>query len=86
MKTLNDDEKNRNTIADDVKMKEQTMQQVEANHYKIRQRLAILVDDAEEYLEKATAVAATEGRVATTPAEAAEAAYVDDMVSLTRKS
>ena len=43
--------------------------------------MAILVDDGEEYLERATAVAADEGRVAATPAEAAESEYVDDMVS-----
>ena len=36
---------------------------------------------AQEYLERTTAIAAAEGRVAATPAEGAKSEYVDDMVS-----
>ena len=82
MKTLNDAKKNRNAIGGDVKIKHDVMQQVEVKHNKVRQRLAVLIWDAEKYLEEATKVdAVSDGRVAATPAEAAESEYVDDMVS-----
>eukprot|EP01048_Picozoa_sp_COSAG05_P002317 COSAG05_NODE_92_length_19835_cov_158.918271_13_plen_150_part_00 len=83
-KTLNDTKKDRNAIGGDVKIKHDVMQQVEVKHNKVRQRLAVLIHvwDAEKYLEEATKVdAVSDGRVAATPAEAAESEYVDDMVS-----
>ena len=54
MKTLHDAKKNRNTIEDDVKIKNDAMQQVEVKHNKTRQRLAVLIWDGEKYLEEAT--------------------------------
>ena len=69
-------------IADIEQLKHDVMQQVEVKHNKVRQRLAVLIWDAEKYLEEATKVdAVSDGRVAATPAEAAESEYVDDMVS-----
>ena len=70
MKTLHDAKKNRNTIGDDVKMKNDAMQEVEVKHNKARQRLAVLIWDGEKYLEEATKVdAVPDGRVAATPAK-----------------
>ena len=59
------------------------VQQVEVKHNKTRQRLAVLIWDGEKYLEEATKVDTVPGgRVAATPAEAAQSEYVDDMVSM----
>ena len=70
-----------NRNRDDVKMKNDAMQQVEVKHNKTRQRLAVLIWDGEKYLEEAKVDTVPGGRVAATPGEAAESEYVDDMVS-----
>ena len=59
------------------------MQQVEVKHNKTRQRLAVLIWDAEKYLEEATKIdAVPDGRrVVATPAKAEASQYVDDMVA-----
>ena len=54
----------------------------EQSHSRCKQRLAIIIDDAERYLEEASAVNSdSSGRVNMSVQEAAAVGFVDDMVS-----
>ena len=55
---------------------------VEKNLSKVRQQLAVIIDEAEEYLKKATEIKMDQsGRTAMSVDQAASHHYVDDMVS-----
>ena len=55
---------------------------VEKNLSKVRQQLAVIIDEAEEYLKKASEIKMDQsGRTAMSVDQAASHHYVDDMVS-----
>ena len=82
MKALNNAKMNKRSAETSVRDLTAACEVVENSHAKCKQRLAVIIDDAEHYLEEASAVNSdSSGRVNMSVEEAAAVGFVDDMVS-----
>ena len=71
----------RNDCAVKVEEKQELLDEVAAQHEQVKRKIALLIDEGEQYVVKAKEIAAGSGRVAMTVAEAATKPYVEDMIS-----
>ena len=82
MKELDAAKKTRNDCVEKVQEKQGFLDQVSAQHEQVKRKIALLFDDAEDYLTKMTAVkSGGSGRVSMSVTQASDKSYVEDMIS-----